>query len=387
MAPALRSRKLQMVIKISKHCNLRCSYCYEYPYLSHKGYMSVEQIERLIGNIVDYQFDPEAPSAGEDGVEFIWHGGEPFLVPIEHYEAIATVQKKFFGSKKYENAIQTNLTILTDRHLEWLKQGSFFGSGRIGFSCDLYGDQRVDLKGAPTTPKVLEHLNRLLESDVATGAITVLSQSTLPYVKNIFGFYDDLGMDFRLLPYHLETDARQTTLNGITPNEIVAAMCEAFDLWRGSDNPVVIAPLSDYIEYAIAFINDIRNCYYDKSVNESIFVVDTNGDVYGTEIYSANLCYGNLFEQKFADMLASPARSHLVAESRSRVERYCSKCKFFGYCPGFAVGDANEMESQWLAAEGCYVEKIIAHIVEQLNAAGLGRLPATPVAKVSSVAL
>ncbi len=77
------SRTPQFVIKISKYCNLRCDYCYEYPHLGNKARMSLEQLRALFENI--------AASADELSLRelnFIWHGGEPFLVPIAVYERI-----------------------------------------------------------------------------------------------------------------------------------------------------------------------------------------------------------------------------------------------------------------------------------------------------------
>jgi uncharacterized protein len=375
MLQRLRSRKLQIVFKITKHCNLRCSYCYEFPFLGQKGFVGLADVERLIRHLADYEFDVQSPHAGEDGFEFIWHGGEPLMVPMDHYESIGRLQRAILGPLAFRNVVQTNLTILTARHPDWFKQESFFKRDSIGFSFDVYGDQRTDITGAQTTQKVLDNLGRLLANDISVGGITVLSRSTVGHVANIFRFYDDLGLGFRLLPFHLEVVPGQAAVNGVAQRDIVAAMCLLFDLWRQSEQPVVVAPLNEYIEDAIAVINGQNGSFYDKASDESIFIIDTNGDVYGGEPYLPEHCYGNLFRQPFDEVLASPARAELVAQSRRRMETYCTDCPFFGSCSGYPVAEANPMEREWLRHDGCYVAPILAHIVQQLSRAGLGRMP------------
>lgn len=61
----------QFVMKISKYCNLRCNYCYEYNELGNKQRMSLDLISRIFENI--------ARNADEfESVSFIWHGGSRF---------------------------------------------------------------------------------------------------------------------------------------------------------------------------------------------------------------------------------------------------------------------------------------------------------------------
>jgi uncharacterized protein len=384
MTPALRAQKLQLVVKVTKQCNLRCSYCYEFPYLSQKGVVALENIERMFDHFASYQFDAQTPLAGDEGFEFIWHGGEPFMVPIEHYEAIGALEKSTFEPLGYNNVIQTNLTILTDKHLDWLERERFVKRGGLGFSFDVYGDQRRDIRGLQTTQKVLQNLKRLIDNEIPVGGIAVLSQSTLTQVEGIFRFFSDLDIAFRLLPYHLETQPKQTEVNGVSPEDIAAAMCKLFDLWRQSEEPITIAPLQDYLADAIGFLNGRNNAFYDKTVDESIFVIDTDGDVYGHETYLQKHRYGNIFMQSFEEILASSARRDLIAKAGERVETYCAGCEFYGACSGYPVAEANPMEERWIASRGCYVAKVLAHIVEQLDQAGLGRLPSTDVSNASS---
>jgi uncharacterized protein len=89
------------------------------------------------------------------------------------------------------NLLQTNLTVLTDRHIEFLRSKRFFSEG-IGVSFDVYGNQRVDVLGRLRTETVIENIHRLREAGIMFGAITVLARNTLPHIESIFRFYDKL---------------------------------------------------------------------------------------------------------------------------------------------------------------------------------------------------
>src|SRR5271169_3168698 len=91
MQKPLRSRHLQVIFKTTKYCNLRCDYCYEFPYLGDKARMSLDQIRAAFQNIKSSVTELAITDA-----DFIWHGGEPFLVPLEFYEAANLIQKDIF---------------------------------------------------------------------------------------------------------------------------------------------------------------------------------------------------------------------------------------------------------------------------------------------------
>jgi radical SAM protein with 4Fe4S-binding SPASM domain len=148
-----------------------------------------------------------------------------------------------------------------------------------------------------------------------------------------------------------------------------------FNLWTQSEAPISIAPLDQYTQDAIAFINNKKDLYYNKALDESVFLIDIDGSMSGYESYMSSSRYGNIFEQPFEAILTSESRERLVADAVRRIDRHCSGCEFYGACSGLPVAEANPMEQQWLDSSGCYVAKILAHIAERLTTSGLGLLP------------
>ena len=85
------------LVPLKNKCNIECDYCYQ-------KFMREEETEE--------SYDVEKMLSRTRG-EFILFGGEPLLVPLEDLE-------KFFkfGYEKYKkNGIQTNGTLITDRHI------------------------------------------------------------------------------------------------------------------------------------------------------------------------------------------------------------------------------------------------------------------------------
>jgi len=372
MPSDFRANKIEIVIKISKYCNLRCSYCYEFPYLGDRATMSLANLRRLFENLCIF-VKPEFPelAEGEDHFSFIWHGGEPFMQPLSYYDQIGALQQALIPkSIRFHNSVQTNLTILSEPHIRHLAERRFFAD--LGFSFDVYGDQRCDVAGRQTTAKVLRNLEKLRQNEIETAAIAVLSRSTFPHITNIFRFFESIDMSFRILPYHIQTVEGQTAANGLTPTEISNAMCEVFDLWLFTESEIFVSPLDLYLSSAVYYLNSVKDIFYEQFLDESVFIVETNGEVYGYESYGGPISYGNLFDQTFEQILKSENRRILADRADRRMEQYCSGCKYFGACSGHPVAVANPLEEKWLAESGCYVARIISHIADRLVENGLG---------------
>jgi uncharacterized protein len=355
-------RSINFVRKISKFCNLRCSYCYEFEELANRRRMGIEELRALFINIRDGMGDLRG-----NEITFIWHGGEPFLVPVEYYDQIGEVQCGVFGdSVRFNNMVQTNLTVLTQRHIEFLKERRFFRDG-VGVSFDVVGDQRVDTRGRLKTQSVLANLQKLIDAGIPVGAIAVLARNTLPHIEGIYRFYDALGVPVQVLPFYKSASDGQIEQHSLSFEEIASSFKRLFDAWLSSSRATRLVPIDEYLGYALAVLAGRRADVYDPGRDEHSFLVDTDGTTYGTaDTYDDRYAYGNLFKQELRELLASPARSQAAQEARARMGR-CGTCPYFGYCPGTYAADATVERRRMLAQEGCPVRELIAHIVQRLE--------------------
>jgi uncharacterized protein len=348
----------QFVFKVSKHCNLRCDYCYEFPHLGDKARMSLDQIRTAFQNIKS-----SINELAIEDADFIWHGGEPFLIPLEFYEQIGLLQKDVFGTEfKFINSVQTNLTVLTDRHIAFLK-GGFFED--IGVSFDVDGDQRVDTQGRSRTDMVRANMQKLIDQQIDFGAIAVLARNTLPSVKQIYRFFDALEIDHRMLAYYRSVSSEQALRHGLDFDELIGAYKDVFHEWLASERATPVDPIKDYVRYAVQYVTNVDNDRYDRSGSERVFIIDVNGDVFNVvESYEPEFCYGNLFDSPLSEIAASEGRARSIALSRERMQRFCHQCPYFGSCPGGFVANATSVERKVLEASGCPVRAMLDHILD-----------------------
>jgi uncharacterized protein len=355
----------QFVFKISKYCNLRCGYCYEFPHLGDKSRMSLDQIRAAFQNIKDSIDKLEIERA-----DFIWHGGEPLLIPLHDYEQIDLLQKEVFGTGfKIKNAIQTNLTVLTERHIALLENGFF---NNIGVSFDVHGEQRIDVKGKSRTGTVRGHMQKLMDRQINFGAIAVLARDALPHIRQTYRFFDERGIGHRVLAYYRSVGSEQAERHGLGFDELVVAYGALFDEWLASERATPVDPIKEYVRYAVQYMTGFKNDRYDRAKSERVFIVDVNGDAFNPiESYQREFCYGNFFSMPFWRIAESEARARSVALSEERTRRFCHGCAYFGSCPGTFVANATDIERDILEANGCPVSAVLDHILDVFKRADL----------------
>jgi uncharacterized protein len=378
---SLSARGIQVVVKVSKYCNLRCTYCYEYRELGDKRRMQLDRLRRFFANIAAYAAN------GLESVSFIWHGGEPFLIPLDYYDEIYRLQQEILaGRVKFSNVVQTNLTVLTERHISCLAEGRLFRG--LGISFDVCGDQRVDTKGELRTDVVLANMQRLIDRGLRFGAIAVLARNTLPHVREIYRFYDSLGIESRFLPYYMSASDEQVSCHALTHDEITDALKAIFDAWLVSERATPVEPISEYIRYALSHMTGAPKRTHDKSAEEYVYIVNLDGGTWGLgEAYDPAYRYGNLFEDELGHVLASPNRRRAVREAEDRMRTYCQTCPYFGSCPGEFVADATPEQRRLLAEAGCPVRTMIDHMIRRFDESGVGAaLAAAPARTIDDAA-
>lgn len=325
---------VQWVMKVTKLCNLRCKYCYEYPYLSDKAHMQLHQLEAMFINIASFYKNKNKR------MDFVWHGGEPTLLGKKYYQDILELQDRVLTSEgiEFTNSVQTNLVKLNDDVI-WLFKNFF---SHIGVSLDLFGGQRIYITGKDSQKTVLENMQKLKDLGIRFGCITVLSKATVNKIKEIYEFYEEIDTSFRLLPIYRTGYEGQQENNALSGDEIVDSFISVFDKWMHSDSNIQVRPIQDYIIHAIrAKQPEGRRYYYDKSSSEVLFIVDTDGCLYSNaDAYNSKYAYGNIFNHNLSltDKLFTVSES--INESKKRMNHTCKRCDLFGACSGFFMGEA-----------------------------------------------
>ena len=187
-------------------CNIQCQYCYQNP-------------QRDAGNIPNTFDLPKMKAALERaGSHFTIFGGEPLLVPEHVLEELWAFGLERFGT----NGIQTNGTLINDRHIALFKKYKVI----VGISVD-GPDDLNDVRWAGSveltreaTAKTHAAIERLVREGLTPSLIVTLHRNNatadkLPRMRDWFRYLDTLGItSVRLHDLEIEESRRSARSTG-----------------------------------------------------------------------------------------------------------------------------------------------------------------------------
>lgn len=329
---------MHFILKLSKLCNLRCNYCYEYAELANKEVMSLEKLDFFFRGVAEYT--NSQPNPDELKPHFILHGGEPLLLPPDYLRTFVQLQKKYLASQgiEYSNSVQTNLVNLPQRTIDLLKELNL----HLGISFDVFGNQRVDIKGKDSQDKVLPNIQKLIDNEIPFGAITVLHRHNYQNALQTYDFYNQLGIDYRILPiFSLDSESDERVKNlALSPQEIIKVYQQVAKKQFTSSSKIKIYPLYDFFSAASRYLTKQQVTEYNPAQREWALIVNINGDIYNDgEAYLPEGLMGNIFEQSLTEIFTSQQYQQ-VCNIRKQRTLTCRKCPFDLTCNQLAIAEA-----------------------------------------------
>lgn len=356
-----------LIVKVSKLCNLRCTYCYETPELDNPARMSLPNIEKMFVHLRDYLL---RWGRGQNRVQFIWHGGEPFAQPLLYWEEIMALQKRVFGGhfqrQSIHNAVQSNLTLLTDRHLPLLRRHF-----HLGFSYDVINDYRVNTAGQATAEVVQKKVDWLVSKKIPAGGIAVISRANVEEPQRVASYFLERGLGFRVLNIYEGLDEQAAIGDCAVSFEAYLGFLRA--LWgmpsvrKAIERGAVIEPFSE----AKGILEKSKTRRRRKvslsqcEEKEWVLAVNTNGDVYSPgDMYREEYRYGNIFSQTLEECLDTEGRRKRIEKTRERIQNICSHCPFFQKgCQGTFVSHATPEDYRQFAMRGACTYRLVAEMM------------------------
>lgn len=361
-----------MIMKATRLCNLRCTYCHSWRSGPNQR-MSFAVLARAVRDTLR---DPAIRSA-----EFVWHGGEPTLLPTSFYATALWLQRQFQRpGQRVSNSIQTNGTRLSE---EWVTFARDHDIG-IGVSLDgppeIHDTRRVDIAGRPTSAQVREGLRRLKAAGIPrTGTLMVVDDAVC-----------DLGAQ-RVLEYLLEIEVDGVALLNVLPentaadnpqqgaylafDRFVAFLQEMFSAWW----PVHSSRI--HIRELDALVRQVQGagpqvCVFAGDCFGTYLTVEPTGEVSACDKYIDDDYYR--FGHVLGDGLPAARQSARLArvreENRARVSDMRG-CRWFSACHGGCPHDLYTAQRRLGRVEcGCCG---LAPLMEDI-ARGLGAEDAPP---------
>ncbi|MBQ2672350.1 MAG: radical SAM protein [Clostridia bacterium] len=316
------SKVLNVVIKPTLACNLRCKYCY----YQHTDYNKEKMSTEILSRFCDISFPYFKKML------IIWHGGEPTLYgknTLLAYIDIVNKKSKQYSLLDISQSVQTNGTLLNDNFVKCLKAANV----SIGISYD--GLKNSYLRNG--TDKVLKSIRMIQENNLTPKALSVVSGINY---KNLIDEYENakkLGIDVKYSPYE-DVDSPLEQIK-ISSDQYVECMERLFDYWIDDKNCCIrLEP----------FCGMIRDYYKGKSSTctrtscmQRWIGINPNGDVFPCGRFMNIKPYGNINNlNDIREIYHSESYVSLLKKANIRKKKCFDECDVFQFCEGGCNYDA-----------------------------------------------
>ena len=222
---------VNVLIKPTDGCNLRCKYCFH----QDMGYSAKKLEEATLEWFCKITF-PHYKS-----ITIVWHGGEPTFVGSEQFERYVDIVNRYADKTGLHltQTMQTNGTLLTDSFVDIIKKNNI----GIGISYD--GPINDISRGS--TEKFLKTNNKLKQREVPFGTIAVVSGLNVHSLPQLYEHMCSIGRSVQFNHYVNTTENAPEELN-MSAQEYIEAMEDLFNIWISDDNCCIeVAPFTRLI--------------------------------------------------------------------------------------------------------------------------------------------
>ncbi len=325
-------------LKVSKQCNLRCRYCYEWNDLARPDRWTGDNWIAALRAIDRVHRRHEARSGHRGRSYVVWHGGEPLLLPVRYAREVLAAQQDLLGTgrlheRDYVNVVQTGLYSLDDGWLDLLAENGF----EAGVSFDLVPGVRLTAGGRETERRVIGNLERLIARGVPVIGAVVLARHTEHELGRIHDFFAQRGLPFQvnlLVPSPALPPGNRLELEW---SRAAAALEGLFLHWVAAGSMVEIQPLAGYLATVLLHRLGLERETAPADRWSGRLVVDTSGDMYrGGDLGMRERGLGNLFTDPLESLLGVDDGSASRSDAARR-ERHCTTCTWRPACDGSPV--------------------------------------------------
>ncbi|WP_413735640.1 darobactin maturation radical SAM/SPASM protein DarE [Sodalis sp. RH21] len=334
LAPPIDAARLVVVVKATRLCNLRCTYCHSWaegPNQTLTFRNLIRCVRRLLAipNITRF--------------EFVWHGGEVTLLKPDFFKKLIWLQEQFKRpGQRITNSMQSNAVNISDEWLLFIK-----GIGMsVGISLDgipgVNDTRRVDYRGRGTSERVARSIGRLRRYEIAYGALIVVDRAIFHTdIRNMFDYF--ISIELRDIEFlNIVPDNRTPPGGDIGPSyisygEFITFLSVAFVIWWHDYRHSLRIPLfADFIKVLTKPDTRLSACYWAGNCSQEVITLEPNGDVSPCDKYvgDAGGRYGSLLSTDLAQLLARSRHNRLaLAEEKAAAEKM-RDCPWFALCRG-----------------------------------------------------
>lgn len=189
----------QLIVKVTRGCNLRCSYCYVFDKGEYQGeVMSLDTFKHLLhrffsetqfGTLNQPEDNDGRQQSRQDVLSVVFHGGEPLSIGKEKIMQFSRVAHQLARdyNKVIQLGVQTNGTLIDD---DWI---SIFNKYKIMPGLSFDGFESSDDERA-TGKKLLDIILKLKTHELINGVLMVVHKNNYDKIEENFSILRSIGL-------------------------------------------------------------------------------------------------------------------------------------------------------------------------------------------------
>lgn len=307
---------LMFYIKTTETCNLNCSHCFTNGKNGKKIYFDPVKVAAWVNSVKAYK-----PSAN---AHFEFHGGEPFLAPVEDMRKFYDLTKDVWPTASY--GVTTNLVHkLTEEKLEFMDTVL---NKRIGTSWD----PKIRFENAQQLALFENNIKLLLNRGYTIKLFVSLTRDVVSNEPiKLLRYVKSLGVQ--------EMAMERVTSNGLAkkntfifPTNVelqnwflkMHQQMEEYDARHWFDNEFMETVYSKFETGSTKEGTFCRDC------EQKLFTINADGSIAGCPNSAPEDYYATL-DDPIEKVVFAPKRCEIMAEEMARDPR-CYSCPVFKYC-------------------------------------------------------
>lgn len=210
------------IFVVTNACNMQCVYCQAQNGRSiPNGFMNEETAKLAV------EIAMQSPS---NHLQFEFQGGEP-LLNFEIIKLIVDYSKEISNGKVIDYSIVSNLTLITDDMLNYIKDNHISISTSVDGNIELHNSNRPYRDGSGSYEAVCQAIDRVKKEKLNIGALQTTTRQSLKDSHQIVDTYLELGFQsISLRPLTpLGCASKDWEIIGYTAAEFLEFYREAFD--------------------------------------------------------------------------------------------------------------------------------------------------------------
>ena len=308
--------KINIIIKTTNNCNLRCKYCYNGDTHFTKEYLSIRSVRRLF----------QILSADFREISVVWHGGEPLSCGLDYFRQVMEIEEELSNYKGnnivFTNSIQTNGTLIDEDWIAFFQKHKF----KVGISYDGINNDKYRQR----SDRVLSSMDLMKKKGMGVSCLAVVADNDYDIVEN-YKYFASRGIPVEFSYLFMEGSAKN--LSPLSAESYVEKYKALVDHWFRDKSGVGVRLIETYV--AMALGNYFRICS-NGSCHGKYLSIWPNGDIYNCARDSMSAYpFGNIDTiESYQELFKSEGFKTLLRGSIERRAKCKESCQYYPECAG-----------------------------------------------------